>query len=280
MGEETKSKQEGLVEIQGKTIPRSPIADSLEIEIEPLTADGLTIEIGDLKEETQKNISSSPSKEKSINSSPGDDSNDKSKIPSAGKVIEFAQAATLQKLIEISDKISTLDKNVSISKDEIAKVIEKFDTKIAADNHSREMFSAMHTELKSYKDAALFDIFHKPYLKDMVLVYDDLYRLQKNAESLKGKLKESDLEISKEFNNHANNIDNIKALLLESLNRMDVEIIEDKSDVIDKQYHKVVNTRKTSLPEEDGKIAEITNHGFRWKGKLLRHEEVIVFKQE
>lgn len=206
--------------------------------------------------------------------------NDNSKIPAPGKVIEFAQAAILQKLGEIGEKMNALEKGLAPGREAVEKMVEKFDSKIALDAHSKEMFSAMHSELKSYKDSALFDIFHKPFLKDLVLLYDDLGKLQKHGRQLTDKAAEKVAEMKEDFHHHANNIDNIMALVLEMLNRMDVEMIEETGVTIDKQYHKVVNTRKTSNADEDGKIAEIVNRGFRWRGKLLRHEEVIVYKHE
>ncbi len=279
MPEEAKPYQEGISELkkERKAQP-SPIADSLEIEFEPVDPDGVPLGNEDFAIDPPKKASVSAEKT-APKPAKKEDSAEQSKIPAPGKVIEFAQAAILQKLGDIGEKIAALEKKIA-DKESVAKLEGKFDVKIAQDAHSKEMFSAMHTELKSYKDSALFDVFHKPFLKDLVLLFDDMGKLQKHGVKLAREAGEKVPALEEDFKHHANNIDNIKALVLEMLNRMDVEMIEDVAVTIDKQYHKVLNTRPAPAPDDDGKIAEIVHHGFRWRGKLLRHEEVIVYKQE
>lgn len=285
MSEEVMPKKEGLTELKEvKKIPSSPIANELEIEYEAVDPDGVPIEDQEKKPTQKEGIEKEGienNREKTIENPAKKEEPEKSKIPEPSKVVEFAQAATLQKLGELSERLAKMEKQVATGQEVLTQIQEKFDKKIAVDGHSQNLFSAMHAELKSYKDAALFDVFHKPYLKDMILVFDDLNKMEKQAEKIGEKIQEKADDFKDDFSHHLNNIENIKALVLELLNRMDVELIDDAEITsIDKQYHKIVNTVKTDNADDDGKIAERVGRGFRWRGKLLRHEEVIIYKNE
>ncbi len=44
---------------------------------------------------------------------------------------------------------------------------------------SRQMFDALHEELRSYKDGFLLDTVHRPMIRDLISLYDDLTEIHR-----------------------------------------------------------------------------------------------------
>ncbi|MDZ4815642.1 MAG: nucleotide exchange factor GrpE [Verrucomicrobiota bacterium] len=181
---------------------------------------------------------------------------------------------------DLTSKFSEVVRAMTESKEEVRKLNDKFEAKIAQDTHNQSLFSALHKELNSYKDNVLLDIYQKPVIKDLILMYDDLGRLDKQYQEIFCEQINADSTAKAHLKNMGDNIGNMKAQLLEVLNRLDVYPYEEHTTTVDKKLHKPVNVKPTQNPEDDGKIAEIVNEGFRWKERVIRPEEVVVFKIE
>jgi len=139
----------------------------------------------------------------------------------------------------------------------------------SSESVNQRLFDALHEELLKYRDNFLHESLQKPFIHDLVLLFDHLNSLAeqlRTARSEKGK------------RNHLaqwrNNLENAIHSLVEILNRFDVNEIEPKEHV-DRALHRVVSYEPADCPEEDGRIVMRVRRGFFWRGKVIRPEEVI-----
>ena len=135
-------------------------------------------------------------------------------------------------------------------------------------NH--RLFNSLHQELKSYRDNFLRDSLQKPFIRDLIVLFDDLSSLASQmqnaappAEAKRGALSQ-----------WCDNLENSLHSVVEIMNRMEVNEIEQK-DTVDRTLHKVVSYEPADFPEEDGRIVMRVRRGFVWRGQVLRPEEVV-----
>jgi molecular chaperone GrpE (heat shock protein) len=131
------------------------------------------------------------------------------------------------------------------------------------------LFDSLHEELLKYRDNFLHESLQKPFIHDLVHLFDDLLKLagqlRSAAEAEGGRGTASQWR---------DNLENAIHSLVEILERFEVKEIEPKENV-DRSLHKVVNFEPADFPEEDGRIVMRVKRGFVWRGKLIRPEEVI-----
>ena len=156
---------------------------------------------------------------------------------------------------------------------DLAARFKKIDEQLAAIRNSesvnQRLFDALHDELLKYRDNFLHESLQKPFIHDLVLLFDHLSSLAEQlgtAAHEKGK------------RNHLaqwrDNLENAIHSLVEILHRFEVKEIEPKEHV-DRALHRVVSYEPADCPEEDGRIAIRVRRGFFWRGKVIRPEEVI-----
>src|SRR6266849_5466579 len=132
---------------------------------------------------------------------------------------------------------------------------------------NQQLFDSLHAELLKYRDNFLHESLQKPFIHDLVLLFDHLNSLAEQlgtAAHEKGK------------RNHLaqwrDNLENAIHSLVEILHRFEVKEIEPKEHV-DRALHRVVSYEPADCPEEDGRIAIRVRRGFFWRGKVIRPEE-------
>jgi molecular chaperone GrpE (heat shock protein) len=134
---------------------------------------------------------------------------------------------------------------------------------------NQRLFDSLHHELISYRDNFLHESLQKPFIRDLVVLFDDLTGLLAQLETAAQREADGD-PVSLWHNNLENAIHSI----VEILNRLEVNEIEPK-DKVDPVYHRVVTYQPADFAEEDGQIVMRVRRGFLWRGKVLRPEEVI-----
>ncbi|HEX4637991.1 MAG TPA: nucleotide exchange factor GrpE [Chthoniobacterales bacterium] len=135
---------------------------------------------------------------------------------------------------------------------------------------NQQLFDSLHSELLKYRDNFLHESLQKPFIHDLVYLYDHLNGLCDQLTSVaqeKGK--------RSSVSQWRDNLENAIHSLVEILHRFDVKEIEPRERV-DRAYHRVINYEPADFPEEDGAIVMRVKRGFVWRGKLIRPEEVIV----
>jgi molecular chaperone GrpE (heat shock protein) len=134
---------------------------------------------------------------------------------------------------------------------------------------NQRLFDSLHDELLKYRDNFVHESLQKPFIHDLVHLFDDLT-------SLAGQVQTNGHETKKRAHvaQWHENLENAIHSLVEILHRFDVKEIEQK-DMIDRALHRVVSYEPADFPEDDGRIVMRLKRGFLWRDKLIRPEEVI-----
>ncbi len=135
---------------------------------------------------------------------------------------------------------------------------------------NQKLFDSLHEELISYRDNFVRDALQKPFIRDLVVLFDDLTAIasQMGAEA------EKEASGAEQTRSHEN-LSNILHFVMEILHRLDVTEIESK-ETVDRTLHRVISWEPAESAEEEGRIVKRLKRGFMWQGRVLRAEEVIV----
>ena len=136
---------------------------------------------------------------------------------------------------------------------------------------NQKLFDSLHQELISYRDNFVRDALQKPFIRDLLVLFDDLSGI---ANQLGAADKES--EQPEQTRSHEN-LNNVLHFLLEILHRLEVNEIE-LQDTVDRTLHRVISFEPAESAEEDGRIVKRLKRGFTWQGRLLRAEEVVALR--
>ena len=150
---------------------------------------------------------------------------------------------------------------------------QKLEEQLAAIRDSetvnQQLFDSLHKELISYRDNFVRESLQKPFIRDLLILFDDLSAIAgqvgESAASDEGQSEDTRLR---------DNISNTLHFLLEILHRLEVNEIELKA-TIDRTLHRVITFEPTDCAEEDGQIVRRVKRGFTWHDRVLRPEEVI-----
>jgi len=136
---------------------------------------------------------------------------------------------------------------------------------------NQRLFDSLHQELIKYRDNFLHESLQKPFIRDLLVLFDDLSAvstqlqtaLEGSGESKRGKLA-----------HWRDNLENAIHSLTEILHRMEVSEIEPK-EMVDRALHRVVSFEPSDFPEDEGRIVMRVKRGFLWRDQVLRPEEVV-----
>ncbi len=165
----------------------------------------------------------------------------------------------------------------------------------SVESANQKLFDALHAELKGYKDNFLFDALQKPFIRDLVSLFDDftavheqaLARLEKlraagTEKPVKGTDKKRDQTTDADepeqafLQNLAGNVENQLHHMIEVFLRMDVELSRTATGApVDKKTHRIVSFEPATSPEEDNLVARSVKPGFTWRERSIRPEEIV-----
>src|SRR5712692_3506337 len=202
-----------------------------------------------------------------------------------GNAMQGQLAHVLQRVRAFNERLDQLETTIAKNLEKISSALpapeqidfapqfQKLDEKIAAvrkaESVNQRLFDSLHEELIKYRDDFLRESLQKPFIRDLVVLFDDLSGLSSqltdagNAGAKRGAL-----------GPWRDNLENAIHALIEILHRLEVKEIEAK-DKVDLAVHRVVSYEPTKLPEEDGRIVMRVKRGFLWRDGGLRPEEVI-----
>ncbi len=150
---------------------------------------------------------------------------------------------------------------------------EKIEEQLAVIRESetvnQKLFDSLHEELISYRDNFVRDALQKPFIRDLLVLFDDLSGIAGQV----GAAAEDETSGVEHARSHAN-LTNVLHFLLEILHRLEVNEIEAKERV-DRTLHRVISFEPTDSAEEDGCIVKRLKRGFTWHDRVLRAEEVV-----
>jgi molecular chaperone GrpE (heat shock protein) len=140
-----------------------------------------------------------------------------------------------------------------------------FEERLSADAVQQKAFDQLYEELRQYKEDFLFQA-EKPFLLDLLLFYDSLHWFHRALENR---------DMSPEV--IADSFQYLVDEFLELLYRRDVVPCEG-SPRFDRRLHKAVRVVPATDPTDDWKIQSVLKRGFLRADRLLRPEEVAVYR--
>ncbi len=146
---------------------------------------------------------------------------------------------------------------------------------------NQKLFDALHAELKTYKDNFLFDALQRPYIRDLVSLFDDLSevhgQMTRRLEELAGKKSGKENGETEFLRTLAGNVENQIAHMIEVFLRMDVVISRTAAGApLDKKNHRTVAIEPAAGPDDDALVVRSVKPGFFWRERTVRAEDVVV----
>ncbi len=173
----------------------------------------------------------------------------------------------------ISTKIDRLVASMGAEKPadfsvQFKKIEEQLSAIHSSETVNHRLFDSLHDELLAYRDNFLHESLQKPFIHDLVILFDDLTSLSDQLQNAAAQ------DTRGNVSQWRDNLENTIHSLVEILHRFEVKEIEPKENV-DRAFHRVVSYEPADYAEEDGRIVMRVRRGFFWRGKLIRPEEVI-----
>jgi molecular chaperone GrpE (heat shock protein) len=181
--------------------------------------------------------------------------------------LEGLESSVLNRLEQIAAQMEA--SRAAAFVEQFRKIDEQLASIRSTESVNQQLFDSLHSELLKYRDNFLHESLQKPFIHDLVYLYDHLNGLcdqLTSAAQEKGK--------RSHVSQWRDNLENAIHSLVEILHRFDVKEIEPRERV-DRACHRVINFEPADFPEEDGCIVMRVKRGFVWRGKLIRPEEVI-----
>jgi molecular chaperone GrpE (heat shock protein) len=151
------------------------------------------------------------------------------------------------------------------------KIEEDLEAIRASESVNHRLFDSLHDELLKYRDNFLYESLQKPFVRDLIGVYDDLTTLATQLKTA------SEGRKSERLTRWQDNLGNAIHGLLEVFHRLEVTEVEPK-EFVDLAMHRVVAYETTGRTEDNGRIVTRVKRGFIWRGNVLRPEEVIALR--
>ncbi|MFN2475363.1 MAG: nucleotide exchange factor GrpE [Chthoniobacterales bacterium] len=162
---------------------------------------------------------------------------------------------------------------------DLAAQLRKIDEHLTAlrntESVNHRLFNTLHQELKTYRDNFLRESLQKPFIRDLIVLFDDLSSLSGQMQNAAASNDARPVKLGQ----WTDNLSNALHSLIEIMNRMEVSEIEPK-DKVDRTLHKVVSYEPADFAEEDGHIMMRLRRGFTWREQVLRPEEVVAKRFE
>jgi len=180
-------------------------------------------------------------------------------------------SAVLSAVHSLGQRIEALEETVLRELEPVH--FKKMEREISAIREServnQKLFDSLHLEMISYRDNFVRDSLQKPFIRDLLVLVDDLSTITGQFER-GGRSKPSRPEDGRA----RDNLQNVLHFLHEILHRLDVNEIEEMERV-DRALHRVIGVEPTECEEEDGRILRRVKCGYIWRDQVLRPEEVI-----
>jgi len=147
---------------------------------------------------------------------------------------------------------------------------------------NEKMFDALHEELKGYKDGFLLESVHKPIIRDLISLFDDLTAIHRQMQEAVADAARLPSEVANKLLERLKTMDtNVEhncEFIVEVLARLEVTILPVGSGKLEKQTQRAVAVEIAEDPDQDANIIRVVKRGFLWKERVLRPEEVIIRK--
>ena len=166
---------------------------------------------------------------------------------------------------------------------------ERLDAHMKRNDLQQRAFDTLHDELQQYKNAFLLNEFQRPVIRNLIDLYDRLLRIEEAlpriGERTSGPTVE---EFAADIGRFIGNMTGFRHALTEVLARLEVESYDDRHDAfrqkalqtLDAKLHRAVDVEPTDDPERNNRVARTHKHGFYWRERGIRPQEVTVLRYE
>jgi molecular chaperone GrpE (heat shock protein) len=148
---------------------------------------------------------------------------------------------------------------------------------------SQSMFAALHEELKGYKDGFLLESIHRPIIRDLISLYDDVAEIQRQvtvavSSAEPARSCDGGVELIDKLRTIEVNIEHNLGFIVEVLNRLEVTLMPVHTGKLDKKAQRAVAVEPTENRADDNIVVRSLKRGFVWRDRVLRAEEVVIKK--
>jgi len=178
----------------------------------------------------------------------------------------------LAKLDKASSEVAEPLRQLPAVVAELQGVIEKKDAL------SKQMFDALHEELRGYKDGFLLESVHRPMIRDLITLYDDASEIHRQMQAALVAESDQGGAMWDRLKTIEVNVQHHLDYILEVLARLEVTQLPIGSGKLDKKTQRTLAVEITENPEEDLDVIRVVKRGFLWRERVVRPEEVIVKK--
>ena len=237
----------------------------------------LSAEAGNVAKQLTAEVGKVAKREKKIAHTNGEDTNghleqlteevralhgrlDKIDTALSNRLDALAEANAAAKPVDYAEQFRKLDEQLGVIR--------------GTETVNQRLFDSLHEELINYRDNFLHESLQKPFIRDLLLLYDALVALSSQMASIKPTDNRQQA-----IAQWRNNLENTVHSLLEVLHRLEVKEVEPK-DRVDLAVHKVVSSEPAEFQQDDGCIVMRVKRGFYWRDQLLRPEEVIAKRSD
>ena len=134
--------------------------------------------------------------------------------------------------------------------------------------------------LLSFLVGFLLESLHKPIIRDLISLYDDLatiHRQMQEAVADAARLpEEGTSKVLDRLKTMDTNIAHNCEFIVEVLARLEVTMLPLGTGKVDKQTQRAVAVEIAEDPDEDGNVVRVVKRGFYWKDRVLRAEASVV----
>ena len=211
-------------------------------------------------------------------------------VPVSARQAVIGSSSSEPSLQSLEARLENLETMLSKKLDDLASIVRE-NRSSDADSHFRQieeelaairsnetvnqrLFDSLHDELLKYRDNFVHETLQKPFIHDLLHLFDDLSSLLTQLRTTSQQQKKAGSVVQ-----WRDNLENSIHALMEVLHRLEVTEIEPK-ETVDRTLHRVVSYEPTEHSEEDGVIIMRLKRGFLWRGSVLRPEEVIARRYE
>ncbi|MGH8093852.1 MAG: nucleotide exchange factor GrpE [Chthoniobacterales bacterium] len=180
-------------------------------------------------------------------------------------------SALISAVHSLGQRLESLEETVlrQIESIHFQKMEEEISAIRESERVNQKLFDSLHEELISYRDNFVRESLQKPFIRDLLVLFDDLSGIAAQFEGTgTGTVCQPDVAHTRD------NLSNMLHFLLEILHRLEVNEIEPK-EMEDRTLHRVIGVEPTECAEEDGRIVKRIKPGFTWHDRVLRPEEVV-----
>jgi molecular chaperone GrpE len=170
---------------------------------------------------------------------------------------EFATNDNREEQINATDLLI----NIASSVMELRQIIEE---RLSYDSTKEEAFDKLYVEVDEARQERTFQQV-RPLLIDLLLLFDRIESCRK--------------DMNKHMPNHSDFDVLLKTIsdeLLEILYRREVEMIVSQSSSFDRSFQQVVGMQPVTSLAEHNQVIRVIRHGFRYRNRILRPEEIIL----